>query len=88
MAQQSRQVTTNGFTVHAMDALAISPMFTLPSTIMSNCNINKSTVYINQTGLFFQNEPEMHDVYVVIDWNAASSGSMLYQQHLHRNDLY
>jgi len=76
MDQRSHRVTVNGFTVHAMcalDALAISPMFTLPTTIESQCDISKSTVHIKQHCLFFQNEPKIHDVYFAINWNATSN---------------
>ena len=78
MEQRPHKVTINGFTVHAMcalDALAVSPMFDLPTDIESQCDISKMPIHIIQHGKVLHNTDDLHDVYFAINWNAASAVS-------------
>ena len=78
MQQRPHKIKVNDFTVHAMcalDALAISPMFNLPTDIESQCAISKMSIHIIQHGKELHNADDLHDVFFAINWNAASTVS-------------
>jgi mercuric reductase len=69
-------VKVSGWTAHcmcALDALAVSPMFSQPSEIYSRCRLTQQPIHLQQLGLLINNEDEVSDVFFAIDWNAAST---------------
>ena len=76
MEERDHQVTVNGHTVHcmcALDALAVSPMFKLPTLIHSRCHVTSEPVAIQQDGFSVHNNDK--DIYFGINWSAASADS-------------
>jgi hypothetical protein len=78
MEQRAHRVIVNGHAVYAMcalDALAVSPMFNLPTEIHSQCGINKTPIHIIQHGFELQNQKEISNISFAINWNAASENT-------------
>jgi mercuric reductase len=72
--QREHRITINGVTVHcmcALDALAVSPMFDLPTEIESQCRVTGQPVYLKQDAYSFTGGTR--DVWFGIDWDAATS---------------
>jgi hypothetical protein len=75
MEEREHTVHINGHTVHcmcALDALAVSPMFALPTEIDSRCQVTKEIIRLRQQGLSIDRE-DVAEVFFGIDWSAASS---------------
>ena len=78
MEQREHKVQINGHEVHAMcalDALAVSPMFGLPTRIVSRCRATGEAVVVEQAGETVKNKNEAGDLCFGIVWGAASSCS-------------
>ncbi|MDT8385671.1 MAG: organomercurial lyase [Gammaproteobacteria bacterium] len=78
MQAREHRVTVNGHTVHcmcALDALAVSPMFRLATTISSRCHVTRSPITIRQWAHGGLDQASADDLYVGINWGAASSDS-------------
>jgi hypothetical protein len=70
------RVSVNGHTVHcmcALDALAVSPMFHLPTQINSRCHVTSRpiSIYQNKMEISCDDQP----LFFGINWNAASTKS-------------
>ena len=75
MEPREHEVTANGHIVHSMcalDALAISPMFELETSIHSRCHVSKKPVDIHQYKHEVLDAENNHDVFFGISWNAAA----------------
>ena len=75
MDSREHRITVNGNTVHAMcalDALSVHSMYQLPVEINSVCAVTGDAINIVQENGRLKNI-EANDVYVGINWNAASS---------------
>lgn len=71
---REHRVTINNKNVScmcALDALAVSPMFSLPTVIDSQCRITGNEIYLEQDGVSMQSGSL--DAWFGIDWGAASS---------------
>jgi len=78
MEAREHRVRVNGHEVHAMcavDALAISPMFGMPTQISSRCRVTGEPVGIRQSGTTIENAGETGNVHVGIAWAAAATGA-------------
>ena len=78
MEAREHQILVNGYQVHAMcalDALAISPMFGLDTTITSQCRVTGDPITIQQAGETIKNMDAAGSVCFGIAWGAAESGS-------------
>ena len=78
MEAREHIVTVNHHKVRcmcALDALAVSPMFNLSTTISSWCHVTHAPIIIRQQGLQIQNIDELQDVCFGINWNAVSDNS-------------
>jgi len=76
MEQREHEVTVNGNKVHcmcALDALAVSPMFDLDTSIQSQCRVSGQPVRIHQHGREIVDADDNRDVFFGISWNAASN---------------
>lgn len=76
MEPREHRVSINGHCVHAMcalDALGVSPMFNLKTTVSSRCRITGAPVFIEQTGETITNIEQTGDVRFGIAWKAAST---------------
>ena len=76
MEPRVHRVRVNGHTVHcmcAMDALAVSPMFHLPTQIYSCCHVSTRPISIeqNEIDVTSDNQP----LFFGINWNSASAKS-------------
>ncbi len=72
--EREHKVHINGMTVHcmcALDALAVSPMFNMPTMIDSQCRVTGEKIHIEQRGTEFSDG--MLDVWFGINWGAAES---------------
>lgn len=72
--EREHKVHVNGVTVHcmcALDALAVSPMFNMPTVIDSQCRVSGEKVHIEQNGTEFSGGTL--DVWFGINWGAAAS---------------
>ena len=68
-------VSINGQIVQcmcALDALAVAPMFDLPTRITSRCHVTNEPVTIRQTGRNASNQSDTSPLYFGINWSAAS----------------
>ena len=77
MEQRIHRAQVNGISVHAMcalGALAISPMFSYPTEIYSQCDISHKLIHIIQQSRVLQNISELKDISFAINWNAVSKG--------------
>ena len=78
LEERIHQVSANGHKVHcmcALDALAVSPMFSTTTTITSNCHLTKEPITITQHELEIQNQTDVSKVCFGINWNAASENT-------------
>ena len=78
MEAREHKVRVNRHQVHAMcalDALAVSPMFAMPTQIASRCRVTGDPVNIRQSGRTIENPDEAGDVHLGIAWGAADAGS-------------
>jgi mercuric reductase len=78
MENRENKVNVNGFQVNVMcaiDALAVSQMYNVPTTIHSQCRINKTTIYLEQLGSSILNKDEASDIYVCVAWEAVDKES-------------
>jgi len=76
MEQREHEVTVNDHKVHcmcALDALAVSPMFDLETTINSRCHITEEPVSIHQHNYEIINADENTDVFFGMSWNSAAN---------------
>lgn len=76
MEQRKHQVTVNNHTVHcmcALDALAVSPMFNLPTHISTRCEVSSIPISINQHGKEMRSSDQR--LFFGINWNAASTAA-------------
>lgn len=76
MEQREHEVIVNGHTVHcmcALDALAVSPMFDLETTINSRCHVTAEPVSIHQSNRKAINADECSDIFFGISWNSAAN---------------
>lgn len=76
MEPREHEVTVNGNKVHcmcALDALAVSPMFGMDTSIQSICRASRQPVSIHQHGREIVDGGDNRDVFFGISWNAASS---------------
>ena len=76
MEDREHKVTVNGFQVNAMcalDALAVSQMYNVPTTIISQCRLTKTAIYLEQFCSRISNTDEMGDVCVCIAWEAVDN---------------
>jgi mercuric reductase len=72
--EREHKVHVNGMRVHcmcALDALAVSPMFTTPTVIDSQCRLTGGKIHIEQNGTEFSGGTL--DVWFGINWGAAAS---------------
>lgn len=78
MEQRDHLVTVNGHTLHcmcALDALAVAPMFDLPTRIRSRCHVTNDAITIHQTGCNAPKQKNTSPLYFGINWSAASVNS-------------
>ncbi len=78
MEAREHKVRVGGHQVHAMcalDALAVSSMFGLPTQIDSRCRVTGDRVGIRQSGMAIENPVDAGDVHVGIAWAAAGASS-------------
>ena len=76
MEQREHEVRVNGNKVHcmcALDALAVSPMFGMDTSIQSKCRVSRKPVRIHQHGREIVDADDNRDVFFGISWNAAST---------------
>lgn len=74
MQAREHRVTVNGHTVHcmcALDALAVSPMFGLATTISSRCHVTQAPITIRQLAHGGLAQASADDLYLGINWGAA-----------------
>lgn len=75
--EREHKVRINDVTVHcmcALDALAVSPMFDIPTVIDSQCRVTGEPVHLEQNGTVFRDGTL--DVWFGINWGAAASDSV------------
>ncbi len=71
--EREHKVKINGIIAHcmcALDALAVSPMFDLPTVIDSECRVTGATIHIEQDGTAFT--AGSLDAWFGINWGAAA----------------
>jgi len=76
MEQREHEVTVNGHKVHcmcALDALAVSPMFDLETTINSRCHVTAEPVSIHQRNSEIIDADDSSDIFFGISWNSAEN---------------
>lgn len=78
MSERDHRVTVNGHSVNcmcALDALAVSPMFNLPTTVSSICHVTHApiTLQLSESGSCIGHQAG--DVHFGINWDAASDNS-------------
>lgn len=76
MEQREHEVTVNGHKVHcmcALDALAVSPMFNLETTINSRCHVTAEPVSIHQRNREIIDADDNRDVFFGISWNSTAN---------------
>lgn len=76
MEQRDHKVEVNGNTVYSMcalDALAISPMFDMNTTIHSVCHVSGGNILIELSDQDVLNPDENKDLHFGISWNSASN---------------
>ena len=75
MEQREHAVTVNGHIVHcmcALDALAVSPMFDMETTIKSRSHVTEEPVSIHQRNYEIMNADNNSDIFFGISWNSAA----------------
>jgi len=78
MEERIHEVTVNDNIVHcvcALDALAVSPMFNVPTKIASRCHVTNDSITLQQHGLEILNGADASNIYVGINWCAATESS-------------
>lgn len=78
MEERGHIVSVNGHTVYcmcALDALAVSPMFNIPTKITSRCHITNEPIIIQQHKLKLLSQTGLPNIYLGINWDAASENS-------------
>ena len=76
METREHRIKINGHQVNAMcalDALAVSPMFKVPTEIFSQCRITGAKIIIKQSGKEILNQGDTDQVCFGIAWGAADS---------------
>ena len=76
MEQREHKVTVNGHKVHcmcALDALAVSPMFGLETTINSRCHVTAEPISIHQLNREVIDADDSNDIFFGISWNSAAN---------------
>ena len=76
MEPRVHRVNVNGHTVHcmcALDALAVSPMFHLPTQIHTRCHVSSRPISLQQNEMDITSDDQ--PLYFGINWNAASTKS-------------
>ncbi len=76
MEQRDHKVKVNEHTVYSMcalDALAISPMFNMKTHIDSRCHVSGDNISIDQFDQEILNRENNKDVHFGINWNAAAN---------------
>lgn len=72
--EREHKVHVNDVTVHcmcALDALAVSPMFNMPTVIDSQCRVTGEKIHLEQNGTNFSDGTL--DAWFGINWGAATS---------------
>jgi mercuric reductase len=72
--EREHKVHVNGVTAHcmcALDALAVSPMFNVPTVIDSQCRATGAPIYLQQNGTEFSDGTL--DAWFGINWGAATN---------------
>ena len=72
--QREHKVHINGVMVHcmcALDALAVSPMFSMPAVIDSECRVTGKKIHVEQNGTDLDNGAL--DAWFGINWGAAAN---------------
>lgn len=72
--EREHKVHVNGVTVHcmcALDALAVSPMFDVPTVIDSQCRVTGEQIHLEQNGTDFGDGTL--DAWFGINWGAAAT---------------
>jgi len=75
--EREHKVHINGVTVHcmcALDALAVSPMFNMPTVIDSQCRVTSEKIHLEQNGTNFSNGTL--DAWFGINWGAAATDTV------------
>jgi mercuric reductase len=75
--EREHKVHVNDVTVHcmcALDALAVSPMFRMPTVIDSQCRVTAEPVHLEQNGTEFSDGTL--DVWFGINWGAAAGDTV------------
>jgi hypothetical protein len=76
MEQREHEVSINGHKVHcmcALDALAVSPMFGLETTINSRCHVTSEPICIHQLNREVIGANDSSDIFFGISWNSAAN---------------
>lgn len=75
--EREHKVHVNGVTVHcmcALDALAVSPMFNIPTVIDSQCRVTGEPIHLEQNGINFSDGTL--DAWFGINWGAAATDTV------------
>jgi len=75
--EREHKVHINGVTVHcmcALDALAVSPMFNMPTVIDSQCRVTSEKIHLEQNGTNFSDGTL--DAWFGINWGAAATDTV------------
>jgi mercuric reductase len=75
--QREHKVHVNGVTAHcmcALDALAVSPMFNIPTMIDSQCRVTGEPIHLEQNGTGFSDGTL--NAWFGINWGAAASDTV------------
>ena len=76
MEQREHEVSISGHKVHcmcALDALAVSPMFGLETTINSRCHVTSKPICIHQRNREVIDANDCSDILFGISWNSAAN---------------
>jgi len=76
MEQRDHKLTVNGHTIYSMcalDALAVSPMFEVQTHIDSRCHVTGDRISIDQLDQSVLNRDKNDDVHFGISWNSAAN---------------
>jgi len=76
MEQRVHEVSVSGHKVHcmcALDALAVSPMFDLETTINSRCHATAEPISIHQRNREIIDADDSSDIFFGISWNSAAN---------------
>ncbi|MFK5915361.1 MAG: organomercurial lyase [Woeseiaceae bacterium] len=73
MEDREHKIKINGFELNAMcalDALAISQMYNMPTKISSLCRITQAPIYLEQLGASILNSGALNELCVGVAWGA------------------